>query len=108
MKDILASYKFMARIDLICAKVTQNENGTQSFSWEVIQGESVSSDPQVPSYTEGDLDSGDAAGRLAFATVTLSGIEITATEIIADVMIDDCSMTEAEYDELAELLGISE
>ena len=98
----------MARIDLICAKVTQNENGTQSFSWEVTQGESVSSDPQVPSYTEGDLDSGDAAGRLAFATVTLSGIEITATEIIADVMIDDCSMTEAEYDELAALLGITE
>lgn len=98
----------MNRIDLICAKITQNQNGTQSFSWEVIKGTSTDSTPTVPTCTEGDLDDGDAVGRMAFATVTLTGINITATEIVADVMIDDCSMTEAEYDELATLLGITE
>lgn len=97
----------MNRIDLICAKITQNQNGTQSFSWEVVKGTSTSSTPEVPTYTEGNLDDGDEAGRMALATVTLTGINITATETVADVMIDDCSMTEAEYDELAALLGIS-
>lgn len=96
------------RIDLICAKITANENGTQSFSWEVIQGTSTADTPEVPDYTEGDLDSGDEVGRMAFATVTLNGIAITEVDIVADVMIDDCSMTEAEYDELATLLGITE
>ena len=97
----------MNRIDLICGKITQNQNGTQSFSWEVIKGTSTSSTTTAPTCTEGDLDDGDEAGRMAVATVTLTGINITATEIVADVMIDDCSMTEAESDELATLLGIT-
>jgi len=106
--DIDSGAQGMNRIDLICAKITQNQNGTQSFSWEVIKGTSTDGTPTVPDYTEGSLDDGDAVGRMALATVTLTGIEITETAIVADVMIDDCSMTEAEYDELAALLGITE
>ncbi len=94
------------RIDVICAKITVNLDGTQTGNWSVIEGEPSTGEPVVPEYTEGDLDSGDLEALYGIVKVTFEGTSITAVENIADVMIDDCSMTEAEYDELADLLDI--
>ena len=96
------------RIDIICAKITANQDGTQTGSWAVIEGESTTGTPEPPEYDEGDLDSGDLEALYGIAQVTFEGTSITEVVSIADIMIDDCSMTEAEYDELAELLGITE
>ena len=96
------------RIDIICAKVTVNTDGTQSGSWYIVEGEPTVGEPEPPEYTEGDLDGGDLQALFGLVKVTFEGVSITAVENIATVMIDDCSMTEAEYDELAALLGITE
>lgn len=104
------------RIDYICGRITQNGNGTQSFEWRVVSGESTTGDAEPPEdYCDeelnpiqvGSLDAGNATVEYPFFQITLEGINITEAAIVADVMIDDCSMTEAEYDELAALLGIS-
>lgn len=65
------------RIDLIVAHYESNEEThTQSMDWKVIQGTPAASNPQVPSYTEGDLDS-DLVAEMPFFEVHLDGINIT-------------------------------
>lgn len=94
------------RIDVICAKVAVNSNGTQTGSWYVVEGTPTTGDPAVPEYTEGNLDSGDLEALFGMITVKFEGTSITEVTNIAPKMIDDCSMTEAEYNELATLLGM--
>lgn len=96
------------RIDIICAKITVNTDGTQTGSWEIIKGDPSTGTPVAPEYTEGILDDGDLQALYGLVKVTFEGTSITEVANLATRMIDDCSMTEAEYDELAALLGITE
>lgn len=73
------------RIDIVCAKITQNENGTQSFSWEVVQGTQTSGTPTPPAVAEGSLDDGDEFALMPVASVELEGINIVAVSRVAKV-----------------------
>lgn len=73
------------RIDIVCAKITQNENGTQSFSWEVVQGTQTTGTPQPPTVAEGSLDDGDAFALMPIASVKLEGVNIVAVETVASI-----------------------
>lgn len=71
------------RIDLVCAKITQNENGTQTFSWEVVQGTQTEGTPTPPTVAEGSLDDGDEYALMPIASVELEGVNIVAVETVA-------------------------
>lgn len=71
------------RIDLVCAKITQNENGTQTFSWEVVQGTQTEGTPTPPEVEEGSLDDGDEYALMPIASVELEGVNIVAVETVA-------------------------
>lgn len=73
------------RIDIVCAKITQNEGGTQDFSWEVVSGNQTSGTPVAPVVNEGDLDGGDSYALMPIASVTLEGINIVAVSRVAEV-----------------------
>lgn len=73
------------RIDIVCAKITQNENGTQTFSWEVVQGTQTEGTPQPPTVTEGSLDDGDEFALMPIASVELEGVNIVAVETVATI-----------------------
>ncbi len=75
------------RIDIVCAKITQNENGTQSFSWEVVQGTQTSGTPQPPTVAEGSLDDGDEFALMPIASVELEGVNIVAVETVAEYFV---------------------
>lgn len=74
------------RIDLVCAKITQNENGTQTFSWEVVQGTQTSETPQPPTVEEHSLDDGDEFALMPIASVELEGVNIVAVETVAEII----------------------
>lgn len=79
----------MNRIDLICFKITVNNDSTQSGSWEVIKGSPVEGTPTVPTIPSGDLDSGDTEAYSPVVQVNIEGIQITSAEVIAD-QYDSC------------------
>lgn len=99
------------RIDLVCAKITQNENGTQTFSWEVVQGTQTSGTPQPPTVAEHSLDDGDEFALMPIASVELEGVSIVAVETVAEIgrtVSDDIRkvvpLRENEFIEVKELL----
>lgn len=75
-----------SRIDIVCAKITQNENGTQTFSWEVVQGTQTEGTPQPPEVEEGSLDDGDEFALMPIASVELEGVNIVAVETVAEII----------------------
>lgn len=86
------------RIDLVCAKITQNENGTQSFSWEVVQGTQTSGTPQPPTVAEHSLDDGDEFALMPIASVELEGVNIVAVETVAEIGQTLDGLEQAEID----------
>lgn len=87
------------RIDLVCAKITQNENGTQSFSWEVVQGTQTSGTPTPPAVAEHSLDDGDEYALMPIASVELEGVSIVAVETVAEIgkTVDDAIKGVVDY-----------
>lgn len=99
------------RIDIVCAKITQNENGTQTFSWEVVQGTQTSGTPTPPTVEEHSLDDGDEFALMPIASVELEGVSIVAVETVAEIgrtVSDDIRkvvpLHENEFIEVKELL----
>ena len=74
----------MNRIDTIYFKITVNNDSTQSGAWEVVEGTSSESDPVAPTIPSGDLDSGDTEAYLPIVNVTLTGVQISSVEVIAE------------------------
>lgn len=100
-----------SRIDLVCAKITQNENGTQTFSWEVVQGTQTEGTPTPPEVEEGSLDDGDEYALMPIASVELEGVNIVAVETVAEIgrtVSDDIRkvvpLREGEFMEVKKLL----
>lgn len=81
--SIPAGVQGYKRIDIVCAKITQNENGTQTFSWEVVQGTQTTDTPTPPEVEEGSLDDGDEYALMPIASVELEGVNIVAVETVA-------------------------
>lgn len=71
-----AGYK---RIDLIVARY-RNTGEKEQVTFEVLQGESVASDPTAPAITTGDILHGDDINEFALYKVTFDGILIDACE----------------------------
>lgn len=68
----------MKRIDLICWQYTHDaEQDVESAEWVVIQGTPAESDPQQPSYTDGDIQQGDSPVQVPVFAVELDGINVT-------------------------------
>lgn len=74
------------RIDIICAKITQNEDGTQSFDWEVVSGNPTSGTPAAPTITAHSLDDGDEFALMPVVKVRLTGVNITSVERAVQVL----------------------
>ena len=72
-----------SRIDLLVAKITPNTDETQSIEWELVQGESTDGTPTIPTYDQGDLDSG-TVGRYAVWKITVGATAITNIELVAE------------------------
>ena len=68
----------MKRIDLIVARYEKNQNdGTENLDLLVIQGTPAESNPAVPDYTEGDIQSGDYIADMPLYQVVINGLNIT-------------------------------
>ena len=79
----------MKRIDLICWQYTYDaDQDVESAEWVVIQGTPAASDPQQPTYTEGDIQQGDELVQVPIFAVHLDGINVTGVDVIPEVMPD--------------------
>lgn len=79
----------MQRIDLVVNRYTRNESsGIEENAWVVIQGTPAASDPQVPAYTEGNLQEGDLVDDCPVFEVHLNGINVTEVVKLLEVSPD--------------------
>lgn len=68
----------MKRIDLIVARYKKDQNtGVENLDLKVIQGIPTESNPAVPSYTEGDIQSGDYIADMPLYEIVIDGLNIT-------------------------------
>lgn len=68
----------MKRIDLVVNRYTKNdETGIEENDWVVIMGTPSEGDPEVPAYTEGNLQKGDLVDDCPVFEVHLDGINVT-------------------------------
>lgn len=76
----------MQRIDLVVNRYTQDEEtGVEKNEWIVIMGTPAASDPQVPEYTEGNLQDGDLIDDCPVFEVHLNGINVTEVVKLLEV-----------------------
>lgn len=76
----------MKRIDLIVNRYTRNaETEVENCSWKVIQGKPVASNPAVPAYTSGNLQSGDLVDECPAFEVHYDGINVTEVKSLLSV-----------------------
>lgn len=75
-----------SRIDLIVCRYT-HDNDTQQddTAWVVIQGTPTAGNPTVPSYTDGDLNSGDTVADMPMFQVSISGITLESVTPVFDL-----------------------
>ena len=92
----------MQRIDLVVNRYTQDEEtGIEKNEWIVIQGTPAASNPQVPAYTEGNLQEGDLVDDCPVFEVHLDGINVTEVVKLLDVTSDMYTLNAS----LSELIG---
>ena len=76
----------MQRIDLVVNRYTRNEEtGIESSDWVVIQGTPAVESPDVPEYTEGNLQNGDLVDDCPVFEVHLNGINVTEVKKLLTV-----------------------
>lgn len=77
----------MQRIDLIVARYEKNQDdGTESFVLKVNQGTPAETNPKVPSYTEGDIQTGDYISEVPLYQVIISGLNITDVKSLLPIV----------------------
>lgn len=90
----------MMRKDVIACRYTYNQGtNTEKAEWVVVQGNPVTSNPQIPQITNGDIQAGDAIVDTAVFIVTLEGINITSIEIMPETA-PNIEEIMAQFDEL--------
>lgn len=76
----------MKRIDLVVNRYTKNdETGIEENDWVVIMGTPSEGDPEVPAYTEGNLQEGDLVDDCPVFEVHLDGINVTGIKELLSV-----------------------
>ena len=92
----------MQRIDLVVNRYTRDESsGIEANAWIVIQGAPAASNPQVPAYTEGNLQEGDLVDDCPVFEVHLNGINVTEVVKLLEVSPDIPTLNAS----LSELIG---
>ena len=90
----------MKRIDLVCVRYEKApETNIENVSWVIHTGEPSESNPQTPSYTQGDILAGDTVAEMPMYKINLDGITVTSVQPQFEIL------TSAEG--LIELLGDS-
>ena len=90
----------MKRIDLIVSRLTKDASTEiEKQEWICIQGTPSESDPQAPSYTEGNIQEGDLVDDCPFAELHFDGINVTEVKQLVPVA-RNTEELEAELDEL--------
>lgn len=90
----------MKRIDLIVSRLTKDASTEiEKQEWICIQGTPSESDPQAPSYTEGNIQEGDLVDDCPFAELHFDGINVTEVKQLVPVARNTKEL-EAELDEL--------
>lgn len=80
------------RIDLVVARYTKNpETSVESINWMVIQGTPTTGTPKVPSYTKGNIDSGDN-------TVDMPMFQVLIEDITLESVTPVYTMAAADYE----------
>lgn len=76
----------MKRIDLIVARYEKNQdNGIESLDLKVIQGTPAESNPEVPEYTQGDIQAGDYVADMPMYQVVIDGLNITEIKKVFEI-----------------------
>lgn len=76
----------MKRIDLIVSRLTKDASTEiEKQEWICIQGTPSESDPQAPSYTEGNIQEGDLVDDCPFAELHFDGINVTEVKQLVPV-----------------------
>ena len=74
----------MLRKDLIVCRYTRS-SGIESLEFAVIQGTPAASNPQAPTYNEGEIASGDSLVDIPVYQVNINGINITSVDRLLDI-----------------------
>lgn len=103
----------MQRIDLVVNRYTRNEEtGIEENAWVVIQGTPAASDPQVPEYTEGNLQEGDLVDDCPVFEVHLNGINVTEVvkllEVSPDIPTLNASLADSGWIEMTSSISFAE
>lgn len=78
----------MKRIDLIVARYKKDaETQVESMDWAVIQGTPDVADPQVPTYTKGNIQAGDLTANMPVYEVHLNGVSIEEIRLAAPAVL---------------------
>lgn len=68
----------MKRIDLIVVRYEKNEDTeTEELKWVALQGIPSEDAPEIPDYTQGDIQAGDYVADMPMYEVTIDGLNIT-------------------------------
>lgn len=102
----------MQRIDLVVNRYTRNEEtGIEENAWVVIQGTPAASNPQVPVYTEGNLQEGDLVDDCPVFEVHLNGINVTEVvkllEVSPDIPTLNASLSWSDWTYLGSNIGLT-
>lgn len=97
----------MNRIDRAVMRFTvDQENGTQSCGWEVIQGTPTSGNPVAPAYTQGDLDNNELISDMPMFLIRLTGINLVSVTAEYEIAIQtEAARISAETENMFEAAG---
>ena len=73
----------MMRKDLVVARYQKNESDDlESVKWVVIQGVSSAANPQVPAFTDANMQLGDLVDDCPFAVLTFDGVNVSVDTLL--------------------------
>lgn len=72
------------RIDLIVARYKKDPNTNyEEMDWHVIQGTPDASNPAIPAYTVGNMQSGDLVDDCPFCKIILDGVNVSVKKVLS-------------------------
>lgn len=76
----------MNRIDLVCVKYSKASNNVETSEWIVKKGTATAGTASEPSYTNGNIVSGDTVDETPVFKVTYNGLSASVSPLLTVVM----------------------
>ena len=76
----------MNRIDLVCVKYSKANNNVETSEWIVKKGTATAGTASEPSYTNGNIVSGDTVDETPVFKVTYNGLSASVSPLLTVVM----------------------